>query len=344
MRERKVLVMVIRNTLGELIEIANKVLSKYNITPENTKIIQNEGLKTLWKFTHNNEIMCLKRLRHSKDKATFSVNAQLYIYNNGGNVPKVYLNFEGQPITEYMGQIFVLYEWINGRDLNFTRPLDFNLGLEGLAKFHKVSKGYVAPEGARVSFKLGKWPEQYKSMRNRMIKWKEQAKVNISKPSYSSYLNYIDYIIELCNKAINDLQKSSYDVLTGIKFQESSLCHQDYGTGNAIVSTNGVYVIDLDGVTYDSPVRDLRKIIGKRAEKHGKWERADIETILQCYEKSNKLSPEEKDVLKIDLMFPHWFFGTVKNIFLKNKLVNPGKIAKIANLEQSKLSVLNQWR
>jgi spore coat protein I len=333
----------VRNTLGELIEIANNVLSKYDIIPENIKIIQNEGLKTLWKFTHNNEIMCLKRLRHSKDKATFSVNAQLYIYSSGGDVPKVYLNAQGEAITEYMGQLFVLYEWIDSRDLNFTRPSDFYLGLEALAKFHVVSKGYVPPEGARVSFKLGKWPEQYESMKNRMIKWKEQAKVNISKSSYSSYLKYIDYIIELCNMAINDINKSSYDALTSIKFEESSLCHQDYGTGNAILSHKGVYVIDLDGVTYDLPSRDLRKIIGKRAEKQGKWENNDIETIIQHYEKNNILSPQEKEILKIDLMFPHWFFGTVKNIFLKNKLVSPSKIARIAKLEESKLSVLNQW-
>lgn len=335
--------MKINNTFGELIVIAKNVLSKYDILPENIKIIQNDGLKTLWKFSHNNKIMCLKRLRHSKDKATFSVNAQLYIYNNGGNVPQVYLNSQGEPITEYMEQLFVLYEWINSRDLNFTRPSDFYLGLEALAKFHVVSKGYTAPEDAKVSSKLGKWPKQYESMRDRMLKWKEEAKVNSSKASYNSYLQYVDYIIDLCNMAIDDIKKSSYSTLTSVKPEESSLCHQDYGTGNAILSSNGVYVIDLDGVTYDLPNRDLRKIIGKRAEKQGKWEKNDIESILQYYEKYNVLSPEEKDILKIDLLFPHWFFGTIKNIFQKNKLVNPSKIRKIATLEQSKLSILNQW-
>jgi spore coat protein I len=46
------------------------------------------------------------------------------------------------------------------------------------------------------------------------------------------------------------------------------LCHQDYGKGKRLThSRGGVYVIDLDGVTFDLPSRDLRKIIGKNSRK-----------------------------------------------------------------------------
>lgn len=337
------LVLIVRNTLKELTEIANNVLLEYDIIPESLSVIQNDGLKSVLKFTYKNQSLCLKRLRHSKERAMFSVNAQLYIFNKGGNVPNVFLNTGGEPITEYRGQIFVLYEWIEGRDLNFTKPTDFIHGIEGLATFHSISKGYVAPEGAKISFKLGKWIKQYESMRNRMMKWKEQANENTTNLSYNSYVKHVDNIITLCNKAIEALKNSEYNTLTNIKLEESSLCHQDYGSGNAIICDKGIYVIDFDGVTYDLVVRDLRKIIGKRAEKRGRWEKDDIETILNYYEKNNELSPEEREILKIDLMFPHWFFGTVKNIFSKNKMVNPGKIVKIAKLEQEKLSVLNTW-
>jgi CotS family spore coat protein len=333
-------IMKINNTTGELIDIANNVLAQYNITPKNIKIIQNDGLKSLWKFSYNNEIMCLKRLRHTKEKATFTVNAQIYIESQGGKVPKIFLNSKKEPIAEYMGQLFVLYEWIDGRDLNFTKNDDFVNGIEALAEFHVVSKGYIPPEDAKISFKLGKWIKQYTSMTNRMIKWKEIAKSNPSNPSYKSYLEHIDSIIKLCNKAIEALENSSYKDLTNIELHESTMCHQDYGSGNAMLASKGVYIIDLDGVTYDFPARDLRKIIGKRAEKRGYWDKSDITEILSHYEKNNKLSKEQKEMLKIDLSFPHWFFGAVKNIFSKNKNVNPSKISKIAKLEQSKIDVI----
>jgi len=332
----------ITNSINELMDIAVNVLSKYNITPKDIKIIQNDGLKSLWKFNHNGEVLCLKRLRHTLEKASFTVNAQRHIYDKGGKVPKVHLNTTGEAITVYQEQLFVLYEWIDGRDLNFTKVADFNKGIEGLAAFHAISKGYKSPEGARISTKLGRWPGQYESMRNRMQKWKDIASQNPSNPSNKAYLEHIDGIIDLCNQAIEKLDNSSYSQLTNIELHESTMCHQDYGSGNAIGTTSDVYIIDLDGVTYDLPARDLRKIIGKRAEKRGKWEADDIKNILAMYNKIQPLSREDIEVLIIDMLFPHWFFGTIKNIFSKNKSVSPGKIAKIAKLEHQKITILNQ--
>lgn len=335
--------MTTKNNSTELKELAQNVLSYYEISPDNLTIIQNNGLKTLWKVTHNNQLKCLKRLKHTKDKALFTVNAQRHVFENGGKVPEVYLNNQGEPITEYMDQLFVLYEWIEGSDLFFNRPVDLSLALQGLSKFHVFSKGYQSPEGAKVSSKLGRWPEQYDSMMRRMMKWKEEAKLKPQHPSYKSYLQYIDSIIDLANQALDALNQSSYGVLTDIELSASTLCHQDYGEGNVIKSSGGIYVIDLDGVTYDLVIRDLRKIIGKRMEKGGNWNLNQIEAILKSYEKHNPLSLQEKEVLKADLLFPHWFFAKTKNMFKKNKPVKPSEITKIGELEAKKLLVLKEW-
>ncbi len=332
--------MQLENDTKSLNTTAQKVLLHYDITPESLSIIQNNGLKTLWKFTCNNENKCLKRLKHTWDKALFTVNAQIYIYRMGGSVPKVYLNLEGKPITEYNGQLFVLYEWIEGRDFNFGRPSDLRMAMEGLAEFHVRSKGYTAPEEAKVSSKLGRWPHQYESMISRMLKWKKEAKDKSQNPVYAAYLQYIDSMKKIGDMAIDALQKSSYHTLTDIALEKSTLCHQDYGVGNALLKGDIVYVLDLDGITYDLPMRDLRKIIGKRMEKLGKWDKELIQKIVLWYGKNNKLSSEEKALLQIDLLFPHWFFGTVKNLFKKNKLLKASEIVGIGEFEQSKMSVI----
>ncbi|TCO71030.1 CotS family spore coat protein [Marinisporobacter balticus] len=324
----------------ELKQLAKNVLGNYDIVPNELNIIQDSGLKTLWKFTYNHQVQCLKRLKHTKDKAMFTVNAQIYIYEQGGKVPKIYLNNTKEPITEYNDQLFVLYEWIDSKDLYFDNSSDLCSALEGLSKFHVTSKGYVPPQEAKISSKLGRWNEQYESMKNRMLKWKNEAQLKPQNKSYASYLKYIDPIIKIADKAINDLDKSAYYSLTNVDQKEAPLCHQDFGTGNVILSGEDVYIIDLDGVTYDLVGRDLRKIIGKRMEKQGKWDRETIKNILKCYEKGNRLTQHEKEILKIDLLFPHWFFAKVKNLFKKNKHVNPGEIAKIAQLEKSKVDIL----
>ena len=146
----------------------------------------------------------------------------------------------------------------------------------------------------------------------------------------------------IADLAIDSLKQSSYNELTNTELDESCLCHQDYGEGNVILSGKDLYVIDLDGVTYNLPIRDLRKIIGKRMEKRGEWNKEYLEKILKCYEKNNRLTGEERELLKIDLLFPHWFFATVKNMYKKNKSVGSAKISRIAKLEKSKRKVLKE--
>jgi spore coat protein I len=323
-------------------ELAKKVLLEYKIVPGYLKLLQSKGLKTLWKLIYKNTPLCLKRLNQSPEQALFSVNAQIYILNNGGNVPKIYPNAKGNAITEYNGQLFVLYSWVDGRDMNLDDPKDLALALQTLSKFHTDSIGYEPPTTAIISSKLGRWPKQYESMKNRMLKIQELCSQNLNNASYSTYIKSVDPIIEICNKTISFIDNSSYNDLCNIEQKQSCLCHQDFGTGNVMLSKEAGIVIDLDSVTYDLPARDLRKIIGKRMMKFNDYSIRNIETILKFYETNNILSPNHREVLKIDLMFPHWFFGLIKSIHKNNETINSDKISSIAKFEQNKFSVLQK--
>ncbi|MCB2294149.1 CotS family spore coat protein [Clostridium algoriphilum] len=331
------------NEWDNYLSLGSKVLLKYAIKAQNLKILQSKGLKTLWKLTYKNIPLCLKRLNQSFDEALFSVNAQIYTLNNGGSVPKVYPNARGNFITEYNGQFFVLYSWINGRDMNLDDPKDLKLALQSLSNFHVDSIGYDPPIHAKISSKLGNWPKQYESMKNRMLKIKEICIQSPNITSYSSFVQHIDPIIEICNKTINLINSSPYSDLCNINQRDCCLCHQDFGTGNVMLLEGKGIVIDLDSVTYDLPARDLRKIIGKRMMRLKNYSIKDIESILKYYETNNILSPDHREVLKIDLMFPHWFFGLVKTLHKNPKPTNSNKLSLIAEFEQNKFSVLEKW-
>ncbi|MGE5613065.1 MAG: CotS family spore coat protein [Bacillota bacterium] len=322
--------------------LAVDVLKEYGIVPENLALVQGGDIKTVWKLAAKNNRYCLKRLKQTYDKALFSVNAQIHAKNSGGKVPGVILNIRNRPITEYNGQLFVLYEWIDGKDMNFNNPADLKLAVQGLADFHAATRGYVPDPQSRISTKLGKWPEQYASMRDRMAGWKEISLKKSELPYHASYLANVDPIIMMANHAINLLARTQYTALTAEGSRSIVLCHQDYGKGNAVHGKDGVYVLDLDGVTFDLPARDLRKIIGKNAENAGKWSAETILEILGWYMEKNPLSKDETEVLFIDMVFPHWFFGLVKNLFQKGKPVKSSEIEHIARLEMSKEKVLEK--
>lgn len=321
--------------------LATQVLKEYNIEPQNIKIIQDGGIKTVWKINAQDKVLCLKRLRHSYDKALFSVYAQDYIRKSGGNVPGVLSDNSNNLIVNYNDELFVLYEWIVGSNLEFSNSADLEKAVSGLSRFHALSKGYKAPPDARISTKLGRWPEQYDSMKNKFIQWKGIAKERLPAQCYSTYLKHVDDIIAISDKALKLLNTSAYTDFTSETSDLIVLCHQDYGKGNALLADDGVYVIDLDGVTFDHPSRDLRKIIGKIAENKGAWDLASISNILNWYRKENHINQDEEELLYIDLLYPHWFFGLVKNLFKNNKAISTSKLEKIAQLEKSKVPLLS---
>jgi spore coat protein I len=80
-------------------DIACAVLMQYDVKPKNIQVIQQGGIKTVWKVSAENGLTCLKRLNKPTEKALFSVEAQKYIKTNGGNVPGVITNKGSEAIT-----------------------------------------------------------------------------------------------------------------------------------------------------------------------------------------------------------------------------------------------------
>ncbi len=307
--------------------LAAEVLGIYGITPVDIKLIQGGSIKTVWKVRTDKSVLCLKRLKQTMDKALFSVNAQIHVKKSGGFVPGVIGDKNGQVIVNHKEQLFVLYEWIDGRDLNFQNQADLCMAVKGLADFHIATKGYIPVDGSRISSKVGRWPDQYLSMKRRMSEWD----------------GYDAAVDSMAAKALEMLKSSEYGRMTGDSGSDVIvLCHQDYGRGNAILADKSLYVIDLDGVTFDLPARDIRKIIGKNAENNGRWQPSKIKEILDWYTEVNPMSMEEKNVLFIDLMFPHWYFGLVKNLFQGGKQVKKSEIDRMARFEADKVPVIQE--
>ena len=333
---------VINETKKELDDLAIAVLHQYGITPQNILIVQSGATKTVWKIKTSDKTLCLKRLRQTYDKVLFSAYAQIYIKNSGGNVPGIILNKESQPIVQYNNQLFVVYEWLEGKDLNFSNKADLETALRGLATFHKASRGYQCPENARESSKFGRWPEQYTSMRNRFETWKGIALKNSSNGPHGTYLKCVDSMIEISNLTLELINQSKYKDLSATDSDLKVLCHQDFGKGNVISTTKGVIVLDLDSVTYDFSSRDLRKIIGKLAIDKDMLNINTMNDILNWYSSENTITDDEKKILYIDLLFPHWFHGLIKDQYIKNKLTNTAEIEKTVRFEKAKVPLLRK--
>lgn len=328
--------------IENLAQLADEVLSNYDVKPGNTKIVQCGGIKTVWKMETPTGPVCLKRLRKTEEEAVFSINFQHYMAGKGAKVPAVCPTKTGNLYVNHNGEIFVLYQWIKGNPIRMdSKKEDLARAVTGIAEFHRDSGGFM-PEGCKVSSKLGRWPHYYESMKKRLLNWKAAAADRPRDPMCKIFTANVDFFVELADRAQSMLNASAYSEWVKEIESKGNLCHQDYGDGNALWTDAGIYVLDLDGVTFDLPARDLRKIIMKRMVKRGSWNLELIHDITGWYTAVNPLTPEQLQVLYIDLLFPHEFHNTAKNPFLKQKITGPEKIAEAVKMEKQKIALIHK--
>ncbi|MFB5282319.1 CotS family spore coat protein [Peribacillus sp. Hz7] len=306
------------------------------------EVIQDEPIKTIWKAETSIGTVCLKRIRKSIPIVKFTTAAQDYLYAKGALVAGIIPTKENELFFVHEGYGLVLYQWIDGSDLEMEEVEEHAFaGLEGLAQFHKDTVGFVPPSDCQTSNRMGVWPHHYNKMLEEMKQWKIEAEKKTT-PFEQAYVKLADEMIQLAEQANQMFQDSCYFEWVDEIGEYGYMCHQDYGKGNALQTEKGVYVLDLDNVTYDIPLRDVRKLIMKRMEEIGAWDVSELERLVNCYESILPLTEEQRKILYIDMLYPHQFYGCVKNPFKKGKEGEEKKILKNYRLEMEKLPALRQ--
>lgn len=323
--------------MSTLLQLAKQVLASYPINPQTVRLIQTSEMKAVWKVSSGGRVYALKRLKYGKDKMLFAIQAQKYLQNHGAPVPHLVQTKQGQLYVERNGQIFILFEWVQGRSPSFAKSSDLKKAVQLIAGFHKASVGFSPSIACRESTKLGKWPQQYESMKAHFNEWQNSS----SFPKLSAALKpYWKDLNRLAEQAQTALSRSKYDDM--VKQGPKSLCHQDYSEGNCLLNGKGGYVLDLDSVTYDFPARDLRKIILKRMTEKGRWDPALFRNMMSWYQSVNPLSSDQLKLVYIDLSFPHLFHEKAKNPFRKREAVSASKLLKAIRIEKDKTADLSK--
>lgn len=317
---------------------AEAVMAHYPVRVEDIHLVQGEAKKAIWRVSTPPGVFALKRHARPISRVLFSLDAQEYLASHGGRVPGLLRARDGQPLVEREGKAFSLSTWIPGQSINPSSREGLELAMEGLGCFHRASEGFRPSPGNLESSKLGRWPSQYKVMRRRLLDWREAA-ANRDGAIGEVYLSLVGQVLDAAEEALDLLENSHYSTWVEKVRDTGSLCHQDYGEGNAISGDGGVWVLDLDDVTLDLPVRDLRKIINKVIGRQGVWDHDLFQWMMRAYEREHPLTEPQRRVLLIDLLFPHAFHDTAKNPFKKGKVVAPSKLQDAARFEGSKTTV-----
>jgi spore coat-associated protein S len=254
----------------------------------------------------NKGTKCLKRINYGVQKLLFIYGAKEHLINNGfPNVDRYVMTPEGNPYVEHGDDIYVITEWVDGRECDFKSHADIMKAASTLAKFHDASIGYELSEGAKLKSDLGRWHHLMTKRRDGLKKMKSIAEGKLDKTEFDRlYIDNVDLYIGIANEAIDTLNRSSYDEVVKRAINERSFCHHDYTYHNIIMDKkDGVHLIDFDYCKYEIRVYDITSFLIK-VLKRNMWSFDLAVEVLNEYDNSSPIMDDEQMVMLAFLKFP----------------------------------------
>ncbi|WP_028391365.1 CotS family spore coat protein [Bacillus cihuensis] len=336
-------------------QIAQEVLKSYDLSVNSKQVITTKADKggAIWKLETTSGPKSLKLLHRRPTRSMFSLGAQEYLVKvQEARVPPLVKTKDEKDYVEAGGKLWFVAEWIEPlapvtKDLEGAKHLCYALG-----EFHRLSKGYEPPQQSEVASRLRKWPSSYEKMIKKMDWFRNIANVYRELPASTHLLNVVDMFEEQARNSLTRLNQSSYSELIKQGNAFWGLVHQDYGWSNGQMGSNGMWIIDLDGVAFDLPLRDLRKLISGTMADLYRWDVHWVREMIKSYHESNPLTTELYEILMIDLSLPNEFYKNIKEVVYDPELFLNDQttqlIQTIVDTDQTKWPVLEEiagdWR
>jgi len=301
----------------EVDAIAEQVIGQYDMSVSSRTLITSKPDKggAIWRIETNKGPRSLKVLHRTPERSLYSVGLQDYVVQKGARVPALIPAKDGKLFVEMGGKLWIVTDWIALQpatkvDLTGAQELCYGLG-----EFHHHTKGYSPPLGAKNSSRLYRWPNYYQKVAKKIGWMREMAKSYQDTIASKSILAVVDQYEQQAIEALNWLKTSAYPSMVAMGEAYWGLVHQDYGWSNGQNGPGGLWVIDLDGVSYDLPFRDLRKLITSTMDDMGVWDVSWMRGMIEAYHQANPLDRESFEVLLNDMAMPNEFYKHLKEMF-----------------------------
>lgn len=307
--------------LGIIEEDLYKVLEKYSIDVISIRTESYKDKKGVWWIETPEGYKILKKHANSDRILEFIIAAVEHLQARGIRIPQIIPAYGGGKYVFVNNNCYLLSEAISGRNPVYNNPNELAAVAGGLARFHSASTGFVPPPGCKPRIHLGGWLESYRKRKDKIEAFYADESASKDHQAFGKvFLNEFPYFSERIRKSIEGLEGSYYRQWVQEVQDTGSLCHQDFAAGNLILTEDGeLYVLDIDSITIDIPIRDIRKLLLKVMKKRGGWDSRLAKDILKAYQTENPLEPEQWQVLKWELLYPHLFDGIVSKYYEKRE-------------------------
>ncbi|MDP4143477.1 MAG: CotS family spore coat protein [Bacillota bacterium] len=258
----------------------------------------------------------LKKVDYKEEELQFIIDAMNYIRKSFDRIINFVKTREGTEYTIWNGDIYYIMDLVDGKECEYSNPVDIAVAALGLGELHKSGEGFKTKYSPRNN--NGRLINSFNRKLKEMEFFKTMAEFYDNKKEFDAiFLENTDYYMNQVRQSVSSLEQSQYYKLCSEE-DKIVLCHHDLAHHNILVNNEQAYFIDFDYSMVDLRVHDLCNFINKVVKNYG-YDISKFEIIIENYSKVNKLSKREMDVLLAMLTFPEDIYSIARDYYTKRK-------------------------
>ncbi|MDD2574392.1 MAG: CotS family spore coat protein [Bacillota bacterium] len=297
------------------------VLSQYPVRVTGIRTESYKEKKGVWWIETPGGYKILKKHSNSDKTLYFIIAAVEYLQSRGILMPGIIPAADGRKYVISDNSCFVLSEAISGVNPSYNSREQLKRVVQELAKLHRASEGFVPPKDSKPRVHIGNCPDTYNARMEKLEGYYALEEGSAGHDEFGEIiLEEFPHFLQRIRESIDGFEGSYYRQWFEKAQRNGYLCHQDFAAGNLILTDAGeLYVLDIDSITLDLPIRDIRKLLLKVMKKRGGWDLSLTTDMLAWYQQENPLEQQQWQVLKWELMYPHLFEGIMTKYYEKRE-------------------------
>ncbi len=268
----------------------------------------------------------LKKLNYGTSRLEFINYGLEYLKNHRfSNIIEFEKTKDKLIYAPWKDDIYCIMNLVQGRECEYSNPVDVILTSRKLAELHRASEGLVNEEAFEIliaknqnRYLCGRVIEIFNKKLGELRFFKSIASLYENKNEFDCiFLEHEEYYEGNIIQSIKILEASEYYNLCKEK-EKIAFCHHDLAHHNILINEEQVYFLDFDYAVVDLKVHDICNFINK-AIKNSAYDIEKCHSILNEYTSINPLDHRELEVLYGMLSFPEDFCGIARDYYTRKK-------------------------
>ncbi|MGG1661945.1 CotS family spore coat protein [Brevibacillus sp. NRS-1366] len=319
--------------------LRESIRKEYGFTVRNMKRIPTVKNTSVFRLQTDQGNYILKSLYTSKTRQLFIIDAENYLRNQGISIPEVIPTLRNKPYFYWKHHLFILQRMYPGKPFGLRSPNRIKQAGSLLGKMHRASLGFRSELGDRY-VGPSNWMKEYEDDLSSIRAWQKRNRYK-KEPKIKVILPYIRFFLSSGKTARTMLHKNQFFLKwRNLPTHEHFLCHGDFHPRNFLINGSDTTIIDWEDVRYDSPSKDIIRLVDNIIDRDSKWSKKKFTMLLSEYLKENPLTDQQKSIFFIDLAFPHVF-----ERYLRKKIyhrMSPYQVKQFLRREKQKTSDMLQ--